>query len=178
MIVKSKSLDTVLPKFAHKVRPENVLIKNLKCTDSSKGQYQSELIVDQSHSFLYDYPFAVDHVPGLVIIEAAKQMSCVVAHEYWDIPMEYAFAPLKASSKFIRFVELEPAPLLIGTLSYKSVMKGICLADMVTEVFQESNKMGALKSKFVFIVPEIYKKIRSGMTNSKMSRMIELIRQL
>lgn len=177
-MTKSQTTDAVNPEFAHKVKQENVLIEKVHCIDEKKGLYESKLIINTDHEFLYDYPFKIDHVPGVVIIEAAKQMSCVVAHEFWGIPMGYAFAPLSASSRFTRFVELETAPSLSAKLSYKKVMKEIFLADMQTKILQEDLKLGVLSSKFVFILPEAYKKIRDGMMGSTVEKMIQLLRKI
>lgn len=166
------------PKFAHKTNEKNVLIKDLFCKDEKKDLYQSSLIIDTSHTFFYDYPFEIDHVPGIVIIEATKQMACVVAHEYWKIPLEYAFAPIKANSKFIRFVELNMETILLSKLTYKKLFKGIFLAKMSSEIFQDNNKLGLLNSDFVFIIPDMYKKIRKGMETEKFGKMMDLIRKL
>ena len=154
-------VEKVKPEFAHKVNPDNVLIEKVECKDIEKGEFYGKLIINREHMFFYDYPFEVDHIPGIVLIEAVKQMSCVVAHHFWKIPMTYAFAPLVAESRFSQFVEFDPAPEFISNITYKSVLKGAYFANMETKVLQKGKKRGILKSKFIFLKPELYKTVRN-----------------
>jgi hypothetical protein len=67
------------------------------------GPHRWQLRVDTRHPVLFDHP--VDHVPGMVLVEAARQATAEVLERS-------SMSPLSMSSTFKRYVELD-APCLI-----------------------------------------------------------------
>ncbi|MGW7823520.1 ScbA/BarX family gamma-butyrolactone biosynthesis protein [Streptomyces puniciscabiei] len=67
------------------------------------GPHRWQLRVDTRHPVLFDHP--VDHVPGMVLLEAARQATAEVLERS-------SLSPLDMSSTFKRYVELD-APCLI-----------------------------------------------------------------
>ncbi|WP_208903882.1 ScbA/BarX family gamma-butyrolactone biosynthesis protein [Streptomyces incarnatus] len=67
------------------------------------GPHRWQLRVDTRHPVLFDHP--VDHVPGMVLIEAARQATAGVLERS-------SLSPLRMNSTFKRYVELD-APCLI-----------------------------------------------------------------
>jgi hypothetical protein len=88
------------------------------------GPHRWQLRVDTRHPVLFDHP--VDHVPGMVLVEAARQATAEV--------LERSFmSPLGMSSTFKRYVELD-APCLI-----EATHQG-CSADGTTETVQVTGR--------------------------------------
>ncbi|WP_315904604.1 ScbA/BarX family gamma-butyrolactone biosynthesis protein [Streptomyces sp. CBG33] len=66
---------------------------------------QWQLRVDQSHPVLFDHP--VDHVPGMLLLEAARQAAHAVPHARAGVVV-----PVRFESVFFRYVEFD-TPCLI-----------------------------------------------------------------
>ncbi|MFJ3848253.1 ScbA/BarX family gamma-butyrolactone biosynthesis protein [Streptomyces albidoflavus] len=66
---------------------------------------QWRLRVDQTHPVLFDHP--VDHVPGMLLLEAARQAAHAASH-----PHAGPVVPVRFESVFFRYVEFD-APCLI-----------------------------------------------------------------
>ncbi|MDX6361429.1 MAG: hypothetical protein QOC85_432 [Streptomyces sp.] len=64
----------------HKTRAENVLIADLR--ESGDGTYTAALRVNDSNEMILDHGNG-DHVSGMVLMEAARQMGLAVAERYF-----------------------------------------------------------------------------------------------
>ncbi|MGW0537936.1 ScbA/BarX family gamma-butyrolactone biosynthesis protein [Streptomyces sp. NPDC003032] len=62
-----------------------------------------QLRVDTRHPILFDHP--VDHVPGMVLVEAARQATTAVLRQ--ASPSAASFLPVRLSSEFQRYAELD-----------------------------------------------------------------------
>ena len=93
--------------LVHKNRVENVLISRVAAvdTDHFAGQFR----IRDDHPFFFEHP--CDHVPGLAIIEGARQMGIAVCHLAYGVPVEgMAFTLRDLQASFSRYAELD-APL-------------------------------------------------------------------
>ena len=77
------------------------------------GVVVAEVLLPTTHPSMFDH--AQDHVPGMVLIEAARQLAIAV------ITDRYGFAPTKIqvraiTSEFVKFAELAPTTQLIATV--------------------------------------------------------------
>ncbi len=79
--------------------------------------------VDTSHSFFFEH--AVDHVPGLALIEAARQFGLAVAHRYYEVPMDYVFLLSGMNVGFTRLIELDQPAFIRGTLEPLKWRRGV-----------------------------------------------------
>ncbi|MFB7669067.1 ScbA/BarX family gamma-butyrolactone biosynthesis protein [Kitasatospora sp. NPDC056138] len=77
-------------------RPEDVLLSPLAGHDGPGRAWQ--LRVDTSHPKYFDHP--VDHVPGMLLLEAARQATQAVLHPHPALPVAMETA-------FHRYVELD-----------------------------------------------------------------------
>ncbi|MFI7504686.1 ScbA/BarX family gamma-butyrolactone biosynthesis protein [Streptomyces sp. NPDC049687] len=80
--------EPVAPELVDRAADDDVLLG--ACADSARHRWQ--LRNDVSNTVLFDHP--VDHVPGLVLLEAAQQAACAAAGpapvELTDIAINYA----------------------------------------------------------------------------------------
>lgn len=88
--------------------PRNVIITTPTPVD---GVVVAEMQLPTTHPSMFDHP--QDHVPGMVLIEAARQLAIAAVTE------RHSFAPTKLqvrsiTSEFVKFAELEPATRLIA----------------------------------------------------------------
>lgn len=63
----------------HKEKLENILVKNV--FQQSQTQYSAELMLDGDNEFLLDHVNGV-HIPGLVFVEATRQVAMTIFHTF------------------------------------------------------------------------------------------------
>ncbi|MFD3515409.1 ScbA/BarX family gamma-butyrolactone biosynthesis protein [Streptomyces sp. NPDC058657] len=89
------------PSVVGRLDPANVVIST-PCADASG--FTADVVVDQSHAALFDHP--LDHIPGVLLFEACRQMAVASAHDH------FGFAPQRLAVEscrveFSRFGEFE-----------------------------------------------------------------------
>lgn len=87
----------VSPQSVGRMSPMDVVLSPL----GEAGRWQ--LRVDTRHPILFDHP--VDHVPGMVLIEAARQATTAVLKQ--ASPSTGSFLPVRLVSEFQRYAELD-----------------------------------------------------------------------
>lgn len=96
-------IDTAL---VHKTHVEHVFISPIEVVPGETDLYEADVVVDQRHVFFYEHP--LDHVPGLLLVEAARQMGTAVTHMYYGAPRDSAFVLNEMMIKFAQFAEHAP----------------------------------------------------------------------
>ncbi|MFF4182896.1 ScbA/BarX family gamma-butyrolactone biosynthesis protein [Streptomyces sp. NPDC001691] len=89
------------PSVVGRLDPANVVI-GTPCADASG--FTADVVVDQSHAALFDHP--LDHIPGVLLQEACRQLAVAAAHDH------FGFAPQRLAVEtchvaFSRFGEFE-----------------------------------------------------------------------
>ncbi|MGA4846488.1 ScbA/BarX family gamma-butyrolactone biosynthesis protein [Streptomyces sp. G5(2025)] len=87
----------VSPQSVGRMSPMDVVLSPLA------GANRWQLRVDTRHPILFDHP--VDHVPGMVLIEAARQATTAVLRQ--ASPNAVSFLPIRLVSDFQRYAELD-----------------------------------------------------------------------
>jgi hypothetical protein len=76
----------------------------LELLDDAPRAYCASLIVDTSHEFFFEH--YIDHVPGLLIIEAARQMGVATELKFRKVPADTLGIVTGLSSEFKGYVDL------------------------------------------------------------------------
>lgn len=79
---------------------QNVVIGNVKDDES---HFIASVIIDQTHPTIFDHP--LDHVPGMLLIEACRQMALLIMSKKFRISNQFLFIK-RFRINFIRFCEL------------------------------------------------------------------------
>jgi hypothetical protein len=88
-------------RLVHKAFEENVLLSHID--EVARGQrevdnegrpirkdhFRGTQYIQRNHTFFFEHHR--DHVPGLYLIEAGRQMSVAVAHRFYDVPCGVEF---------------------------------------------------------------------------------------
>jgi hypothetical protein len=101
----------VCTSVVHKARAENVLITDPR--EVSAGRFAADLRLDPDNELLIDH-ITGQHVPGMAIIEAARQMMMAVSNTFY-LPMlakgEYGYVLNSIDCRFERYLFPLPAVL-------------------------------------------------------------------
>lgn len=112
----NKNVDKSL---VHKVKPENVLIRNIcnididtNCFQEKFSLYYSIAYPNFDCDFIFDHP--LDHYSFILLMEIGRQMSIGVTHKFKDIPLEQFKNTInKVDFNIHNFAELD-IPLMVG----------------------------------------------------------------
>lgn len=99
--------------LVHKHRPENVVLARLDRYDPDHPDDRcvAEILVDPHHPYFFEHP--VDHVPGLLLIEAVRQTGIAAVHQILGVPLDAAMVVDTFEVAFQRYAELD-VPLFVA----------------------------------------------------------------
>ena len=95
----------------HKLDIRNVLVSRVaplsaECPD----EHLAQLAIDTQHPYHFEH--AQDHVPGMMLVEAGRQLAMAIAHIYYQVPLQVVFVLNEVSIAFSQFAELS-APIYV-----------------------------------------------------------------
>jgi len=149
-IEKQWCLLNVLKRSEHYVNDENhkKLAEILEKVEGLKKEnsFIANIYANTAHPYFFEHP--LDHVPGMLVLEACRQVGTAYFHIYGKVPIcgiEMVLVELKA--KFDSYVELNfPVKLLIRIDDIKQHKKGYwSSATEEVLVFQNGHKIAEVK---------------------------------
>lgn len=99
--------------LVHKHRRENVALIRVDRYDPDHPDDRclAEVLVDTEHPYFFEHP--VDHVPGLLLIEAVRQAGIAGVHAILGVPLDAAMVVDGFEVAFTRYAELDQ-PLFVA----------------------------------------------------------------
>jgi hypothetical protein len=91
--------------LVHKLDIRNVFIRRVAPLADHADEHLAELALDEQHPYHFEH--AQDHVPGMMLIEAGRQLAMAIAHVYYGVSTEAVFVLNEVSIAFSRFAELK-----------------------------------------------------------------------
>ncbi len=121
-------------KWVHKHREENVFVSRFEIVDDDHpDDFIAQLYLDKEHDFFFEHP--LDHVPGLMLIEAGRQLGTTVAHQAYDVPLgDTVFILNGMQVDFSTFAELDVPVFVNSSVSEKKFKRGA-----LTEMYYYGN---------------------------------------
>lgn len=109
--------------LVHKHRQENVFVaRSEPVGEEGSGHFIGQLFFPTDHVFFFEHP--LDHVPGLMMIEAGRQFGNVVAHRYYDVPHDTIFILNGIEVEFSKFAELDKPVFVNSKVSDTQFKRG------------------------------------------------------
>lgn len=152
-------LQRVERRLVHKHFDKNVLVA--RTASLSSHLFIAEITQDIAHEYYYEH--AQDHVPGLYMIEAARQAATAIVHQFYDVPYGYKFILNDLQSSFSGFAELN-APLFLS-INFQNLVKEehvLKRALAQVEFIQGDKVIGTMQSQAVIFEPKNYNHVRDG----------------
>lgn len=125
-----------------------------------KNIYFANVYIDQRHSYFFEHP--QEHVPGMILIEVARQMSMACAHVYGKVPMDAIFMLTKLDNTFSNYTELNfPIKVRAKLEQVKFDAEGAWSFYSQTFTFYQKHKVTCTSIVEAMIVNQaVFKKIR------------------
>lgn len=152
--------------LVHKDQEENVLISHLE-------KLHDDLIIGEvfqnlSHAFFYEHP--KDHVPGLYILEAARQFGTALSHLYYDLPLGTSFILNNLQAQFHRFAETSMPLFVMAKISDKVYLNNkLFQLDSHVLFVQNEQVIAEVNGNFKIFEITRYNNIRKNITQSHSS---------
>lgn len=120
----------------------------------------ANMVINSSHSFFFEHPN--EHVPGLMVIEAARQMVVSISHQYGKIGLNGSHLVLNdLDAKFLGYIELYNPVLLRAEVLQKREHHGEWTSlSMEITLHQNGSKLGVIVCNGSKIGAGVFEKIR------------------
>lgn len=82
----------------------DILEKAKGLEKEKRDTYNANMYIEQKHSYFFEHPN--EHVPGMMMVETARQLLVACGHVYGNVPINSNFMLLHMDLKFQRYVEL------------------------------------------------------------------------
>lgn len=145
----------------HKHKEQNVLLSRVGALSDTPHTFAAQIHVDREHPFFFDHP--VDHVPGMLLIEAARQFGIAVAHRFYDVPRSHGFILSGFDIRFEGFANLAEPVFMFGATTGRAERRGV-LSDMTFGggFVQRGRKLGRMTGIWRMIPAAVLARLRVG----------------
>jgi len=149
--ITNEKIDKAL---VHKNKPENVVISHPVILDEKNKIYRTKVLVDQSHNFFFDHQLR--HLPGMLLLEAARQFGTAISHLFFDAPYDSQFILHDLGSQFVAGAEVG-TDVFIDVMIIDVKIKNGKLRKMsgVGYVHQNSEIIGKITSSWSIIPAKV-----------------------
>jgi 2-oxo-3-(phosphooxy)propyl 3-oxoalkanoate synthase len=96
--------------LVHKLDARNVFVARVEAVPQGLDEHVAELAIDREHPYHFEHP--QDHVPGMMLVEAGRQLAMAIAHIFYKVPLDAVFVLDEVTINFRRFAELS-APIYV-----------------------------------------------------------------
>ncbi len=125
--------------------------------------FYADLVIDSGHSFFFEHPN--DHVPGVMLIEAARQFTTACSHIYGKVPLHgVQFVLSQYNSKFYDYVDLHyPAGMKAEFISPENNKDGEWLfLNFHVTLYQKGTIRAYFEMEGRLINRKLFKRLRDG----------------
>lgn len=121
-----------------------------------------QLVCDRSHAFFFEH--SQEHVPGMLLIEACRQMVEAAWHQFGRAPFEDKFVMDTVQVSFHAYVELQPPLLMRLEPRARKSRTGTWEAlEPVLEVYQRGVKLGSYGGRCRLVPSSCFSLLRESM---------------
>jgi hypothetical protein len=122
----------------------------LEAASSRTVHFRGVICVHRDHAFFFEHERA--HVPGLYLMEAIRQMSMAVAHEFYNVPFELEFVLTDCSARFRHVANVDDPLIAEQALSRFTYRKGRLTSMYGTTTVRQGNfEIARLSGTMVFL---------------------------
>ncbi|BBN55568.1 hypothetical protein TRE132_36930 [Pseudomonas chlororaphis subsp. aurantiaca] len=146
-------------RHVHKANERNVLLGDI-ATIEDTGWYAAELFHDRTHPFFYEH--AQDHIPGLYLIEAARQFGIACTHLFQGVPHDFPFVLDDMRIQFDTFAEQDSPVYLIAEYTDLMFRDGhLHRSHSRCHIVQNGSVLGTIEGHGLILPPADYQATRS-----------------
>jgi hypothetical protein len=146
-------------KFVHKQQASNNFVVRVAPLGPARpDEHLGEFAFDPAHPYHFEH--AQDHVPGMMLIEAGRQLSMAIAHLYYQVSFEAVFVLKQMVSSFARFADLG-APVFfhsgVSDLDYRR--NRVTAMSLSGRFIQNGEVLGELSGRWTMIERQLLERM-------------------
>jgi hypothetical protein len=146
--------------LVHKLDMRNVFIRRVAPLSPDRpDEHLAELAIDDQHPYHFEH--AQDHVPGMMLIEAGRQLAMAIAHLYYAVPNQAVFVLNEVSIAFSHFAELS-APVYVHSAVGDKIYRRDQLVAMSSggEFVQNGAVLGTMSGRWTMFDRAVIERMR------------------
>lgn len=148
--------------LVHKTHSANVFVSHIEpmpMTPQGHDCFLATLTIDPNHAFFFEHP--IDHVPGLMLIEATRQTGTAISHQFYGVASGMAFVLNSFEVTFSHFAELSALLTVrfeIVDKQYRRDQLGALACE--SQWLQHGRVLGTMNARWTFSSPAILARLR------------------
>lgn len=149
-------------KLVHKAELTHVFVECIEAlprTEDGFDRFLAPLVIDSRHPFFFEHP--LDHVPGLMLIEGARQVGTAISHLFYDVSFDLNFILNWLEVRFTNFAELTSPVTVQMTIVEKAYrrqrLNGLACR---SEWIQDGRSLGTMDAEWSFSSPAVLARLR------------------
>ncbi|WP_338861454.1 AfsA-related hotdog domain-containing protein [Mycetohabitans rhizoxinica] len=155
-------------RLVHKSELQHVFVERIDPvppTGEGQDRFVAPLIIEPDHPFFFEHE--IDHVPGLMLVEATRQVGTAISHLFYEVPFGVAFVLDEFNVSYAHFAELS-APLAVHFTVVEKYYRKRTLSGLQahTEWHQAGLRVGTMDVRWRFMPPAILARLRRTSTMS------------
>ncbi|HSY49709.1 MAG TPA: AfsA-related hotdog domain-containing protein [Thermoanaerobaculia bacterium] len=146
--------------LVHKSRDENVFVSRLeRVVEGEEDVFAMQLFLDPEHAFFFEHP--LDHIPGLMLVEAGRQAATAASHIYYGVPAGSVFILRDLAVDFTAFADLDRPVFALSRVCDRQVRKGQ-LTGMFCKgaFFQNEKQIGIMSGRWMIMDRPVAERMR------------------
>jgi A-factor biosynthesis hotdog domain len=147
-------------KVVHKHRVENVFVSRFERVGGEDSDHiVGQLYLDSAHPFFFEH--ALDHYPGLMLVEAGRQFGTAVAHAMYGVPLDAIFTLNGVTVEFNNFAELDVPVFVNSEVSEKQYKRGALVGMLYSGHFIQNEKpVGFMSGRWIMYSKKVMERMR------------------
>jgi hypothetical protein len=153
-------------RLVHRYETNNVFVSRIQPSpDRREDEFIGQFAFDPDHPFFFEH--ALDHIPGLMLIEAARQFGTALAHLHYSVDSDHCFILDDIVVRFERFAELK-LPVFAVCMVNDKVLRRQRLTGMTFagHWIQEDQPIGYMKAAMRIYERRLYERIRRSVVET------------
>src|SRR5216684_8609114 len=146
--------------LVHKSHDENVFVSRLqRVLEGEEDVFAAQFVLDPGHSFFFEHP--LDHIPGLMLVEAGRQAATAASHLYYGVPAGSVFILRDLAADFTVFAELDQPVFVLSHVCDREMRN-----DQLTGMFckgafiQNDKQIGTMSGRWMIMDRLVAERLR------------------
>ena len=146
--------------LVHKRHDENVFVSRLQLVlEGEEDVFAAQLLLDPGHAFFFEHP--LDHIPGLMLVEAARQAATAASHLYYGVPADSVFVLRDMAVDFAVFAELDQPTFVLSHVCERQVRNGLLTGMFCKGAFIQNDKqIGFMSGRWMIMDRKVAERMR------------------
>jgi A-factor biosynthesis hotdog protein len=144
----------------HKLDVRNVFVSRVaQVSPESPDEHVAQLSIDVQHPYHFEH--AQDHVPGMMLVEAGRQLAMAIAHIYYRVSLDAVFVLNEVSIAFNHFAELG-APVFVHSRVRDKVFRRdqLVAMSMGGDFIQNGEVLGSMSGRWTMFERALIERLR------------------